>query len=389
MKSGMRKRIAILGSTGSIGRQALEEIESQSSFFEVEVLTAGNNADLLIEQSVKFQPNAVVIENESLYTKVNEALSRYDIKVFAGEKSLEQIVEMDSIDMVLNALVGYAGLLPTYNALQHKKTIALANKETLVVAGEIITRLALDNQTPIIPVDSEHSAIFQCLIGEYDNPVEKLILTASGGPFFGKSNRELKNIRVEEALQHPNWKMGNKVTIDSATLMNKGLEVIEAKWLFNIEPENIDVVIHPQSVIHSLVQFSDSSIKAQMGLPDMRLPIIYALSYPYRLPNTLKRFSFSDFPSLTFHAPDRDLFPCLDIAYHAIKSGGSMPCTMNAANEMAVNAFLEERIQFLHIPYVIEQSMQKTSFIQHPTINDYISINNEARSIANQIIKNI
>ena len=383
------KRIAILGSTGSIGRQALEEIEAQSSFFEVEVLTARNNADLLIEQSLKFQPNAVVIENEALYPKVNNALSNHDIKVFAGKRSLEQIVEMDSIDMVLNALVGYAGLLPTYNALQHKKAIALANKETLVVAGEIITKLALANQTPIIPVDSEHSAIFQCLNGEQGNKVEKLILTASGGPFFGKTGEELKHISVAQALQHPNWKMGNKVTIDSATLMNKGLEVIEAKWLFNIEPEFIEVVIHPQSVIHSLVQFSDSSIKAQMGLPNMRLPIIYALSYPYRLPNQLKRFSFSDFASLTFYAPDRRLFPCLDIAYHAINPGGTLPCCMNAANEVAVLAFLEEKIKFLHISDVIEQTLHQTSFIQNPTIDDYISINNEARSIANQIIKNI
>jgi 1-deoxy-D-xylulose-5-phosphate reductoisomerase len=385
----MRKRIAILGSTGSIGRQALEEIEAQSSFFEVEVLTARNNADLLIEQSLKFQPNAVVIENEALYPKVNNALSNHDIKVFAGKRSLEQIVEMDSIDMVLNALVGYAGLLPTYNALQHKKAIALANKETLVVAGEIITKLALANQTPIIPVDSEHSAIFQCLNGEQGNKVEKLILTASGGPFFGKTGEELKHISVAQALQHPNWKMGNKVTIDSATLMNKGLEVIEAKWLFNIEPEFIEVVIHPQSVIHSLVQFSDSSIKAQMGLPNMRLPIIYALSYPYRLPNQLKRFSFSDFASLTFYAPDRRLFPCLDIAYQAINTGGTLPCCMNAANEVAVLAFLEEKIKFLHISDVIEQTLHQTSFIQNPTIDDYISINNEARSIANQITKNI
>ncbi|MDD4582431.1 MAG: 1-deoxy-D-xylulose-5-phosphate reductoisomerase [Bacteroidales bacterium] len=385
----MRKRIAILGSTGSIGRQALEEIEAQSSFFEVEVLTARNNADLLIEQSLKFQPNAVVIENEALYPKVNNALINHDIKVFAGKRSLEQIVEMDSIDMVLNALVGYAGLLPTYNALQHKKAIALANKETLVVAGEIITKLALANQTPIIPVDSEHSAIFQCLNGEQGSKVEKLILTASGGPFFGKTGEELKHISVAQALQHPNWKMGNKVTIDSATLMNKGLEVIEAKWLFNIEPEFIEVVIHPQSVIHSLVQFSDSSIKAQMGLPNMRLPIIYALSYPYRLPNQLKRFSFSDFASLTFYAPDRRLFPCLDIAYHAINTGGTLPCCMNAANEVAVLAFLEEKIKFLHISDVIEQTLHQTSFIQNPTIDDYISINNEARSIANQIIKNI
>lgn len=385
----MRKRIAILGSTGSIGRQALEEIEAQSSFFEVEVLTARNNADLLIEQSLKFQPNAVVIENEALYPKVNNALINHEIKVFAGKRSLEQIVEMDSIDMVLNALVGYAGLLPTYNALQHKKAIALANKETLVVAGEIITKLALANQTPIIPVDSEHSAIFQCLNGEQGNKVEKLILTASGGPFFGKTGEELKHISVAQALQHPNWKMGNKVTIDSATLMNKGLEVIEAKWLFNIEPEFIEVVIHPQSVIHSLVQFSDSSIKAQMGLPNMRLPIIYALSYPYRLPNQLKRFSFSDFASLTFYAPDRRLFPCLDIAYHAINTGGTLPCCMNAANEVAVLAFLEEKIKFLHISDVIEQTLHQTSFIQNPTIDDYISINNEARSIANQITKNI
>ncbi len=385
----MKKRIAILGSTGSIGKQALEQIEAQSSFFEIEVLTAQNNADLLIEQAIKFLPNAVVIENESLYKKVNAALTPHAIKVFAGTRSLEQIVEMDSIDMVLVALVGYAGLLPTYNAIQHKKAVALANKETMVVAGEIITRLALANHTPIIPVDSEHSAIFQCLNGEYPNKVEKIILTASGGPFFGMHEEALTSIRVEQALNHPNWKMGNKVTIDSATLMNKGLEVIEAKWLFGISHEQIEVVVHPQSIIHSMVQFEDGSIKAQMGLPNMRLPIMYALSFPHRLKNSLKRLSFSDYSNLSFFTPDRKLFKCLDIAYQAIEIGGSQPCAMNAANEIAVEAFLAEKIQFLRIPNVIEETLTQIKNITHPSMDDFIQVNNEARQIAHQIINKI
>ncbi|MBP7102680.1 MAG: 1-deoxy-D-xylulose-5-phosphate reductoisomerase [Bacteroidales bacterium] len=385
----MKKRIAVLGSTGSIGKQALEVVAAHPSFFTIEVLTAQNNADLLIEQAIQFEPNAVVIENEALYDKVNTTLQPYDIKVFAGTSSIEQIVEMETIDMVLVALVGYAGLIPTYNAIKHKKAIALANKETLVVAGEIITQSAIENRVPIIPVDSEHSAIFQCLNGENNNPIEKIILTASGGPFYGKSKEELTEITVKQALQHPNWKMGNKVTIDSATLMNKGLEVIEAKWLFQLEPEQIEVVVHPQSIIHSMVQFNDSSIKAQMGLPNMRLPIIYALSFPYRLPNSLERFSFSDYATFSFFKPDREVFRCLDIAYQAIKSGGSLPCSLNAANEMAVAAFFNENIQFLHIPDVIEETMAKTSFIKHPTIEDFIHINNEARQIADNIIKRI
>ncbi len=387
--ASMKKRIAVLGSTGSIGKQALEVVAAHPSFFTIEVLTAQNNADLLIEQAIQFEPNAVVIENEALYDKVNTTLQPYDIKVFAGTSSIEQIVEMETIDMVLVALVGYAGLIPTYNAIKHKKAIALANKETLVVAGEIITQSAIENRVPIIPVDSEHSAIFQCLNGENNNPIEKIILTASGGPFYGKSKEELTEITVKQALQHPNWKMGNKVTIDSATLMNKGLEVIEAKWLFQLEPEQIEVVVHPQSIIHSMVQFNDSSIKAQMGLPNMRLPIIYALSFPYRLPNSLERFSFSDYATFSFFKPDREVFRCLDIAYQAIKSGGSLPCSLNAANEMAVAAFFNENIQFLHIPDVIEETMAKTSFIKHPTIEDFIHINNEARQIADNIIKRI
>ncbi|HOF15686.1 MAG TPA: 1-deoxy-D-xylulose-5-phosphate reductoisomerase [Bacteroidales bacterium] len=385
----MKKRIAILGSTGSIGRQALEQIAAHASFFEVEVLTAQNNADLLIKQAIAFQPNAVVIENEKYYQQVNDALLPHDIKVFTGSRSLEQIVEMDSIDMVLVALVGYAGLLPTYNAVLHKKPIALANKETLVVAGEIITQSAMENHVPIIPVDSEHSAIFQCLIGEYGNKVEKIILTASGGPFFGMNEKELQQITTQQALQHPNWKMGNKVTIDSSTLMNKGLEVIEAKWLFNISPKQIEVVIHPQSIIHSMVQFSDSSIKAQLGLPDMRLPIIYALSFPHRLDNELKRFDFTDYPSLSFSEPDKKLFRCLDLAYQATEKGGVFPCAMNAANEIAVEAFLSEEIQFLQIPIVIEETLAKTTTIAQPTMEDYIAINNEARQIASQIKNNL
>ncbi len=385
----MKKRIAILGSTGSIGRQALEQIALQASFFEIEVLTAQNNADLLIEQAIKFSPNAVVIENENFYQKVNEALLPHHIKVFTGSQSLVEIVEMSSIDMVLVALVGYAGVLPTYNAVKHRKAIALANKETLVVAGEIIVKLAMENRVPIIPVDSEHSAIFQCLHGEHNNQIEKIILTASGGPFLGMKEEELKHITVEQALNHPNWKMGNKVTIDSATLMNKGLEVIEAKWLFGISPQQIEVVVHPQSIIHSLVQFEDSSIKAQMGLPDMRLPIIYALSYPHRLANDLKRFSFTEYPNLSFYKPDRKLFKCLDIAYQAIEIGGSMPCAMNAANEIAVQAFLNKKIQFLQIANVIEETLNKIQHMNHPTIDDFVYINKESREIANQLINNI
>ncbi|OQA02390.1 MAG: 1-deoxy-D-xylulose 5-phosphate reductoisomerase [Bacteroidetes bacterium ADurb.Bin408] len=373
----LKKHIAILGSTGSIGRQTLDVIREHSDKFIAEILTAQNNADLLIKQAIEFKPNAVVIANESLYTVVNEALSKTNIKVFAGQNAVNQIIENENIDMVLLALVGYAGLLPALNAIKAKKKIALANKETLVVAGELMVRQALKNNVSILPVDSEHSAIFQCLVGEYQNPVEKIILTASGGPFRGKNTEELAKVTKKDALKHPNWSMGDKITIDSATLMNKGLEVIEARWLFDILPNQIEVVVHPQSVIHSLVQFCDGSIKAQLGLPDMKLPIVYALSYPDRLHTSFKRFSFSDYPALSFEKPDTDNFRCLPLAYEALKIGGNMPCIMNAANETAVSAFLNEKISFFRIPDIIEKCMEKIQLYSAPDLNTLINTHNE------------
>lgn len=374
-----QKKVAIIGSTGSIGRQALEVIEHHKEKLCVEVLTANKQADLLIEQALKFDPNAVVIADKSQYQKVKEALSSTDIKVFAGQEALEDIVQMETIDIVLTAIVGFAGLRPTIKAIEAKKPIALSNKETLVVGGELITKLSIENSVPIIPVDSEHSAIFQCLAGEFYNPIEKIILTASGGPFLGKTKDELNNITPKQALNHPNWVMGNKVTIDSATLMNKGLEVIEAKWLFDLSVDKIEAVIHPQSVIHSMVEFEDGSVKAQMGLADMRLPIQYALTYPERLKTNFPKFNILDFPNLSFLKPDMETFPCLGLAYQAIQKGGNMPTIMNAANEIAVEAFLKERIGFLEIPEIIANAMSKYNFIANANVNDFFETDKEVR----------
>jgi len=383
----LKRRIAILGSTGSIGTQALEVIRQHPEKLDVEVLTAHSNSALLIRQAIEFMPNAVVISNESLYQRVFEALDPYDIKVYSGTASIEQLVEMDSIDMVLVALVGWSGLKPTLRAIAAGKPIALANKETLVVAGELVTKLARDKGVNIYPVDSEHSAIFQCLAGEFHNPVEKIILTASGGPFRGMSRDELLCVTKEQALKHPNWNMGCKVTIDSATLMNKGLEVIEAKWLFNLDIPQIEVVVHPQSIIHSMVQFADGSIKAQLGLPDMRLPIQYALTYPKRLPSQFPKFSFGDCQQFTFEKPDTENFRCLNLAYEAIRLGGNMPCIMNAADEVAVHAFLRDEINFLQIPELIEQTMDKVFHISKPSLSDYESTDAEARVIAGELLR--
>jgi 1-deoxy-D-xylulose-5-phosphate reductoisomerase len=381
----MKRGVAILGSTGSIGTQALEVIEAHPEKFSVEVLTAQKNADLLIEQALKFSPNAVVIVDESQYLKVKEALFDAGIKVYAGEESLCQIVQSDSIDIVLTALVGFSGLKPTVAAIEAKKHIALANKETLVVAGKIITQLAKENAVNLYPVDSEHSAIFQCLAGEWHNPIEKIILTASGGPFRGKTTEDLKGIRKEQALKHPNWSMGAKITIDSSTLMNKGLEVIEAQWLFDLKPHQIDVIVHPQSIIHSLVQFEDGSLKAQLGLPDMKLPIQYALGYPQRLPADFPRFHFAQFPNLTFEAPDKETFRCLQLAYDAMADGGTVPCVMNAANEIAVSLFLQDKIGFLEIGQLVESVMKHHTIIDNPALNDLFQTDIWARETAFQM----
>ncbi len=382
-----KKRIAIIGSTGSIGTQALQVINENSDLFEVEVLTANTNSELLIEQALTYLPNAVVIADESKYQIIKEALQPHNIKVFAGEKAVEQIVEMETIDLVLASLVGFAGLASTINAIKHKKTIALANKETLVVAGELVTNLALQNGVNIYPVDSEHSAIFQCLAGEWDNKIEKIILTASGGPFLGKDKIFLSTVKKEQALKHPNWVMGAKITIDSASLMNKGLEVIEAKWLFHLNSEQIEVVIHPQSIIHSLVQFEDGSLKAQLGLPDMKLPIQYAMGFPNRIKNKYPRFDFTNYPQLTFEKADINTFSNLALAFDALKLGGNMPCILNAANEIAVQAFLEDKIGFLQMSVVIEKTLQKIAYIKSPTYSDYIACDKEARSVAFELIK--
>lgn len=380
------KNIAILGSTGSIGTQALEVIKNHPDLFTLEVLTANNNADLLINQAIKFKPNCVVIANERLYKHVFDALSAHDIKVYAGDAAISQVVEMDSIDIVLGSLVGYSGLLPTINAIKKGKNIALANKETLVVAGDLVTRLARQHNSCILPVDSEHSAVFQCLAGEIHNRVEKIYLTASGGPFRALSHNELKTVTKQQALKHPNWDMGAKVTIDSATLMNKGLEVIEAKWLFDLQPRQIEVVVHPQSIIHSAVQFADGSIKAQMGLPDMKLPIQYALSYPHRHQTNFPRFSFFDYPQFTFEKPDTSRFRNLAIAFEALEKGGNTACIMNAANEIAVGAFLQDKISFLGITTLIEKTMEAATFIEKPSLDDYIQSNQEARDYASSLI---
>ena len=381
-----QKKIAILGSTGSIGVQALDVIASNPDHLQAEVLTARDNAPLLIEQALKFNPNAVVIANETKYAQVKNALASTHIKVYAGENALLAVLEMDSVDMVLTALVGYAGLKPTIRAIQAGKEIALANKETLVVAGELITRLAREKGVNIYPVDSEHSAIFQCLVGEFHNKIEKIILTASGGPFRGKRKEELAQVTKAQALKHPNWTMGAKITIDSASLMNKGLEVIEAKWLFGLTPDQVEVVVHPQSIIHSLVQFEDGSIKAQLGLPDMRLPIQFALGYPERLPSNFPRFDFMQYSALTFEKPDTETFRNLALAFEALKKGGNLPCVLNAANEVAVEAFLKDKIGFLKMSDVVEQCMAKMHFIQNPVLEDYVNTDKETRIKAYELI---
>lgn len=384
-KISAQKKIAILGSTGSIGTQTLEVIEEHPDRFMVEVLTANTNADLLIEQAIKYQPNAVVIVDSKQFKKVSDALWEHDIKTFSGEEALAQVVEMESIDIVLTAIVGYAGLLPTINAIKAKKTIALANKETLVVAGELITQLARENQVHIYPVDSEHSAIFQCLVGEFQNKIEKIYLTASGGPFRGKKREDLLNITKEQALKHPNWDMGAKITIDSATLMNKGLEVIEAKWLFNLHPEQIDVIVHPQSIVHSLVQFEDGSMKAQMGLPDMKHPIQYALSFPHRFSSKSPRFNFMDHPELTFEQPDSKTFLNLSLAYQAMEKGGNLACILNAANEVSVAAFLNDKIKFLEIAEINQKCMEEMVFIPKPSYEDFVKTDSDTRKYASSL----
>jgi len=381
------KRIAILGSTGSIGTQALDVIEANPDIFSAEVLTAQNNADLLIEQAIKFKPKVVVIGNEALKDRVTSALSSLPIQVYSGDAALVSVVESDTIDMVLTAMVGYAGLLPTIHAIKAGKNIALANKETLVVAGELITNLAKENNVSIYPVDSEHSAIFQCLAGEENNSIEKIILTASGGPFRGKDRNFLSAVTKQQALKHPNWSMGAKITIDSATLMNKGLEVIEAKWLFDLTASQIDVIVHPQSIIHSMVQFEDGSMKAQMGLPDMKLPIQYALHYPYRLKSSFPRFDFAAYPSLTFEKPDLETFRNLAVAYQALEKGGNAACIVNAANEIAVEAFLCDKISFLEISDVIIECVAKISYIQNPAYLDYVDTNEATRRFALEMIQ--
>lgn len=382
-----KRHVAILGSTGSIGTQAVEVIKAYPDQFQVEVLTTNTNAELLIQQAVELKPNVVVICDENRYDAVFAVLDPLGIKVYAGANAIASVVQMDTVDLVLTAMVGYAGLLPTIKAIEAGKAIALANKETLVVAGELITQLAAQKGVNIYPVDSEHSAIFQCLVGEFQNPIEKIILTASGGPFRGKSREFLAGVTKAQALKHPNWTMGAKITIDSATLMNKGLEVIEAKWLFGLRPDQIDVIVHPQSIVHSLVQFEDGSLKAQMGLPDMRLPIQFALSYPNRLKSNFPRFNFMDYPTLTFEQPDKETFQNLQLAFEALDRGGNAPCIINAANEVAVDAFLHDRIGFLAISEVIETCLAKATFVQQPTYDDYVRTDEETRQLASGRIK--
>jgi len=389
MTEQKKRHIAILGSTGSIGTQAIDVVRAHPNQFVVEVLTANSNADLLIEQAALVRPNVVVICDERQYDRVLAALDPLGIKVYAGAAAVASVVQMDSIEMVLTAMVGYAGLLPTIKAIEAGKAIALANKETLVVAGELITRLAAEKGVNIYPVDSEHSAIFQCLAGEFHNPIEKIILTASGGPFRGKDRDFLSTVTKAQALKHPNWTMGAKITIDSATLMNKGLEVIEAKWLFGLTPEQIEVVVHPQSIIHSLVQFEDGSMKAQMGLPDMRLPIQYALGYPNRLKSDFPRFDFRHFSSLTFEQPDLETFRNLKVAFDVMARGGNAPCIINAANEVAVDAFLHDRVSFLGISDVIEECLERVAFVNKPTYGDYVSTDEETRRVASERIKSL
>lgn len=381
-----KKGIAILGSTGSIGTQALEVIQAYPETFDLQVITAHYNADLLIKQAIEHKPNMVVIADEKQYQKVKDALWDHDIKVYAGSDALAQVCETQEVDTVLTALVGYAGLKPTLTAIRAGKNIALANKETLVVAGEIVTREAAEKGVNIYPVDSEHSAIFQCLVGEFHNKIEKIYLTASGGPFRGWTRDQLMNVKKEQALKHPNWDMGAKITIDSASLMNKGLEVIEAKWLFNLRPDQIDVIVHPQSIVHSLVQFEDGSMKAQMGLPDMKLPIQFALTYPDRFKTDFPRFNFMDYPNLTFEQPDRETFNNLNLAFQAMEMGGNAACALNAANEVTVAAFLKDEISFLDIARINEQTMLQTTAVKIPSYEDYVASDTEARRIAQSFI---
>ncbi len=382
------KNIAILGSTGSIGEQALEVIGAHPDLFRVEVITANQSVDKLIEQAKAFVPNTVIIADEQHYPKLQAALNDLPIKVFAGADSIEDVVSMSSVDIVLTAMVGFSGLLPTINAIKHKKTIALANKETLVVAGALIKQLTSEHQVAIRPVDSEHSAIFQCLTGEVGNPIEKIYLTASGGPFRNWALEDFKNITLEQALKHPNWSMGSKITIDSATMMNKGLEAIEAQWLFDLKPEQIEIIVHPQSIVHSMVQFEDGSIKAQMGLPDMKLPIQYAFAYPDRAPNSFPRMNFMDYPNLEFYKPDFEKFKALKLAYKAMESGGSLPCVMNAANEIAVQAFLDKQISFVDIAHIVEETMMMSDDTKPTSVEDYVSIDQRVRQEAKALIKN-
>ena len=379
-QQGHKRRIALLGSTGSMGLQALDVIARYPDLLQLEVIAANSSADLLIQQARTFKPNIVVVVQEEAYLKVKEALIDEDIKIFCGEQSLCDVCEMECVDMVLSCIVGVAGLRPIYHAIDCGKLIALANKETLVVAGELMTRKAKERNITIYPVDSEHSAIFQSLVGEHFNPIEKLIITASGGPFRGWTKEQLQNVTLADALKHPNWNMGPKVTIDSSTLMNKGLEVIEAKWLFNVDLDRIEVVVHPQSIVHSLVQFKDGSIKAQLGCPDMRLPIQYAITYPLRLENELPRLDFADYPALTFEKPDRETFPCLNIAYEASRQGGCMPCVMNAANEIAVQWFLQERIRYVDIPHIIENALQHADPVKPQTVDEYLAVDQETKA---------
>ncbi|PZF73779.1 1-deoxy-D-xylulose-5-phosphate reductoisomerase [Taibaiella soli] len=381
------KRLAILGSTGSIGTQALEVVAAHPDLFEVEVLSAHSNDTLLVEQAIKFKPNAVVVTDESKYEAVKAALHAYPVKVFAGLKSLNEVVQWDTVDVVLGAIVGFAGLHSILAAVDAGKYVALANKETLVVAGELVMKRAAEKGSLIVPVDSEHSAIFQCLVGESSRTIEKVILTASGGPFLGKKPNFLVNVKASHALQHPNWTMGAKITIDSATLMNKGLEMIEAKWLFGLQNEQIEVTIHPQSIVHSLVQFNDGSLKAQLGLPDMKLPIQYALAFPHRIHNDFKRFDFKDFPKLNFEAPDYKTFRNLALAKDAMFKGGNAPCVLNAANEVVVHAFLQNKVGFMEMSEMIEQTLEQVNFIEHPTLEDYENSDKEARIRVQELVK--
>lgn len=380
------KKLAILGSTGSIGTQALEVVDAHSDKFEIAVLTANENAELLIEQALKYRPNAVVIVNEAHYKKVEEVLWKEDIKTYAGASSLDDIVQMDEIDLILTAIVGIAGLPSTIKGIEAGKNIALANKETLVVAGSIITKIAQEKGVNIYPVDSEHSAIFQCLVGEFHNPIEKVILTASGGPFKGFSLAELENVKIEDALNHPNWNMGQKISIDSATMMNKGLEVIEARWLFNLKPDQIEVVIHPESVVHSLVQFMDGGIKAQLGLPDMKQPIQFAFSYPERLPSNAPRLDFNDYPSLHFESPDQTVFKNLKLAYDALQREGNIAAALNASNEVNVQAFLDGKIGFLDIARINEKVCESINYLKTPNLDDLFNTDQEARALAHEFM---